>query len=295
MSKPLNQIVDDLPERSWTVRMLQALDFVVPGEWHNLVGFENTIKTLTGETDQKMIQKIGDRAIRLYNDQTQGYQRGLWLYQTVDSVQGLMGFAAMANKVGERFSMLSFLQSITPKSESTQAVDLGVKLVTELVAFCYINGFPGDSVKDFVKSLVNYNGEAKMRMAALICIDGLLPLGPNFVNKMTSMLQSSGVSDLESNERYQKIKTMLPGSTTSEQLGLVQEGAKSVSGWMTDFVNERKLTVDKVLGGLGSYMDYAENKLDYLAAFLDMTCNYYAHTGTQTVAKSAILRAVNEI
>lgn len=293
--KHLNEIVDALPAASWTVRMLQALDFVVPGEWQNLVGFENSIKTLTGETSPKMVQKIGDRAIKLYKESAQGYQRGLWLYQTVDSIQGLVGFTALVNKVGERFSMMSFLKSITPRSEKMQSIDLGLKVTTELVAFCYINGFPGDSIKDFVKALASYNGEAKMRMAALICVDGLLPLGPDFVSKLTSMLKSTGVSDLEKNERFQKVQSMIPGSGTAGQLEFIREGSKSVSDWMTSFVSERKLTVDKVLGGLGSYMDYAENKLDYLAAFLDLTCNYFEHTGTQTVAKSAILRAVNEI
>jgi len=64
--------------------MLRALDFVAPGQWQNLVGFENTIRTVTGETDESLIQQIGERAIYLYNDRSQGYQRAMWLYQTVD-------------------------------------------------------------------------------------------------------------------------------------------------------------------------------------------------------------------
>ena len=92
MSKPIYKIVDDLPSKSLTTRMLGALDWVVPGEWQNIVGFENTIKHVTGEKNEARIQKIGERAIALYNDKTQGYQTALWLYQTVDSVQGLGGF-----------------------------------------------------------------------------------------------------------------------------------------------------------------------------------------------------------
>ena len=53
--------------------MLDAVDAVAPGQWRNIVGFENTIKVITGETDQDLIQKIGERAIRLYNDRSQGY------------------------------------------------------------------------------------------------------------------------------------------------------------------------------------------------------------------------------
>src|SRR5689334_18156754 len=126
MSKPIYKLVDDLPAKSLTTRMLGALDWVVPGEWQNVVGFENTITHVTGERDQARIQKIGERAIALYNDKTQGYQTALWLYQTVDSVQGLGGFASFVNKIGESVSFLSFLRKITPEADTTQAVDFGV-------------------------------------------------------------------------------------------------------------------------------------------------------------------------
>src|SRR5262245_15263714 len=100
MAKPFYRIVDQLPENNLTVKMLRALDFVAPGTYRNLVGFEHTIKVLTGETDERMIQKIGERAVALYNDKGQGYQRALWLYQTVESMSNVLGFSALLNKVG---------------------------------------------------------------------------------------------------------------------------------------------------------------------------------------------------
>ena len=45
------ELVDDLPEQNLTVRMLRMLDSVAPGQWKNLVGFEHTIKALTGEKE----------------------------------------------------------------------------------------------------------------------------------------------------------------------------------------------------------------------------------------------------
>jgi hypothetical protein len=42
-------------------------------------------------------------------------------------------------------------------------------------------------------------------------------------------------------------------------------------------------------------MDVADDKLDFVAAALDMTLNYYEHTGVQTLARSLIARATNEI
>jgi hypothetical protein len=41
-------------------------------------------------------------------------------------------------------------------------------------------------------------------------------------------------------------------------------------------------------------VDVADDKLDYLAAFLDGTTNYFEHTGIQTVARTLINRAYAE-
>ena len=60
MSKPIYQVVDDLPTSNLTVRVLKALDWVVPGHWDNLVGFENTIKAVSGEDDPELVKKIGN-------------------------------------------------------------------------------------------------------------------------------------------------------------------------------------------------------------------------------------------
>ena len=167
-AKPIFELVDQLPTNNMTVYALKALDFVVPGQWQNLVGFDNTIRTITGETDEGVIQQVGERAIQLYNDPSQGYQRAMWLYQTVNSAGGALGAAALANKISERVSFLSFLDRVTPKADKAQTIDLSLKLVTELVAFCQINGIPGDSIGDFVASLGDYSGESLMRMAALV-------------------------------------------------------------------------------------------------------------------------------
>jgi hypothetical protein len=39
----------------------------------------------------------------------------------------------------------------------------------------------------------------------------------------------------------------------------------------------------------------SKDKLDYLGAFLDIAVKYYSHTGTQTLARRLIERAVAEI
>ncbi|MDZ8228253.1 hypothetical protein [Nostoc sp. ChiVER01] len=295
MSKSIVDLVDQLPTGGLTISMLNSLDFVAPGEWHNTVGFVNTIKTVTGEDDEDLIQQIGERAIYLFNDKSQGYQTALWLYQTVDGTDKALGTAALANKVGEKIPLLGFLNSVTPKPDKAQTIDLTLKLVAELVAFCQINGIPGDSIGDFVASLGEYSGESLIRMVALVCVDGLIPLGPDFISKAISGLNQTNPQELEKNSTFQNIKDVIPGNNAGSKLNFIGESFDSVKGWMSGIVSANNLTPQKVVHNLQSFADITDDKLDYLAAFLDVATNYYEHTGTQTLARRLIERAVAEI
>jgi hypothetical protein len=295
MSKPIFEAVDNLATGGITVMALNSLDFVIPGQWQNLVGFENTIKAVTGTDDQEYIQAIGERAVALYNDKSQGYQTAMWLYETVDTGSSALGAAAMANKIGEKIPLLGFLGNITPKADKAQTIDLSVKLVAEIVAFCQINGIPGDSIGDFLAALADYGGESLMRMTALVCFDGLIPLGPDFILKTFDNLNGMGPSDLEGNKTFQGIKDVIPGGDSAGQLGFVTQSFDSVKGWMSSFVTDRGLSPEVVVGNLRNFIEVSEDKLDYLGAFLDVSTNYYSHTGTQTLARRLIERAAAEM
>ena len=292
MSQKIQQLVDELPTGGLTISMLKALDFVAPGEWQNTVGFVNTIKTVTGEDDEDLIQQIGERAIYLFNDKSQGYQTALWLYQTVDNTDKVLGAAALANKIGEAIPLFGFLNSVTPKAEKAQTIDLTLKLVAEIVAFCQINGIPGDSIGDFIAALGEYGGESLIRMVALVCVDGLIPLGPHFINKA---LNGINPQDLAQNSTYQSIKDTIPGNGDAGKLDFIGESFDSVKGWMSNLVTSHNLTPQTITGNLQNFMQFSEDKLDYLGAFLDVATNYYEHTGTQTLARRLIERAVAEI
>jgi hypothetical protein len=295
MNKPIFQLVDELPTNNLTTKVLGMLDFVVPGQWNNLVGFDQTIRTVTGETDEALIQQIGERAVQLYNDSSQGYQRALWLYQTVDTSDKLLASGILANKVGEAIPLLGFLSNITLKAQKAQTIDFATKLVVELVAFCQINGIPGDSIGDFVASLADYSGESLMRIVALISLDGLIPLGPGFLDQALSTLSSLNTKDLESNPTFKSVSSLIPGDNSAGQLNFIGTSLDSVKGWINGFVSEHSLTQQSVLNPLKGFVDFSEDKLDYLAAFLDVSTNYYEHTGTQTLARRLIERAVAEI
>jgi len=295
MSKSIFERVDNLPKDNLTVKVLRALDIFLPGQWQNLTGFKQTIRQVTGETDDALIQQIGDRAVWLYNDKSQGYQRAMWLYETVDRTDAALGAAALANKMGEKVAFLGFLEKITPKAEKAQTIDLCVKLVVELIAFCQINGIPGDSIGDFVKSLADYSGESLMRMTALICLDALIPLGPDYLQKAADALNKLGTSDLESNQTFSAVKDSIPGKNASAKLDFIGRSFDSVKGWMRGYTADQGITLQKVSSSISKFVELTDDKLDYVAAFLDMSTNYYEHTGTQTLARRLIERAVAEI
>ncbi|MEL6495557.1 MAG: hypothetical protein AAFQ41_10615 [Cyanobacteria bacterium J06623_7] len=296
MSDSIFELVNNLPERNVTTMMLNSLDSIVPGEWENTVGFVNTIKKVTGEDDEDLIQQIGERAVSLYNDKSQGYRRAMWLYQTVDRSDKALGSAALANKVGNKIPLVGGLLSrVTPNPDKAQALDLSIKLVVELVAFCQINGIPGDSIGDFVGSLSDYSGESLMRMAALVCVDGLIPLGPDFLLKAQSTLSGIGPKDLESNSTFQGVSDSIPGGNSRGKLAFIGESFDSVKGWMSDFVRSKNLSPEKVMDNLQGFLEFSDSKLDYVAAFIDVSTNYYEHTGTQTLARRLIERAYDEV
>lgn len=296
MSQSISELADNLPESNLTIYTLKALDFVVPGEWKNIVGFENIVREVSGETDPNFIQDVTRRANELYNDKETGYQRSMWLYNTVDRTDATLATAALTNKIGGKIPLIgSLIDSITPKPDTAQTIDLSLKVVVELLAFCYINGIPGDSIGDFVKALNEYKKDSLMRMGALVCIDGLIPLGPDFTELLMNRLKELTPSSLDGNPIFSAIQKDIPGGNTSSQLDFITETVSSVQGWLDQFVDKRNLDPQKVANGIQSFIEFSDGKLDYLGAFLDMTTNYYSHTGTQTLARRIAERAVNEI
>ncbi len=64
---------------------------------------------------------------------------------------------------------------------------------------------------------------------------------------------------------------------------------------MDSFISDRGLTPEVVVNNLRGFIEFTDDKLDYLGAFLDVSTNYYEHTGVQTLARRLIERASAEI
>lgn len=295
MSKSIPEYVNSLRQRSVTVYVLRSLDFLVPGEWENITDFEEMVIKVTGEKDPALIKAVTNRADVLFRDRSERYRRAWNLYKTVDSTDRFLATAALANKVGERVRFLSFLDRITPKADKAQTIDFSMKLVVELTNFCLINGIPGDSIGDFVTALGDYSKDDLMRMSALVCLDGILPLGPDFTRVVLNRLDQMTPDDLEENRTYRQIRKDIPGQDTKSKLAFVLESVDQAKGWMQGFVDKNDLSSEKIYSSIQNFIDVNDNRLDYWSAFLDMTTNYYTHTGTQTIGRQIISRAVNEI
>jgi hypothetical protein len=123
----------------------------------------------------------------------------------------------------------------------------------------------------------------------------LIPLGPDFILRALETLGKMSPQDLEQNSTFKGVSSLIPGGNPAGQLGFINQSFDSVKGWMTDFVSSRGLTQDKVVNNLQNFVEISKDKLDYLGAFLDVSTNYYTHTGVQTLTRRLIERAVAEI
>lgn len=292
MGQSIIELVDQLPTDNITVKILKVLDFVVPGEWENLVGFDKTICSVTGNSYPEDIESIRARALELYEDPDQGYQTAIWIYQTLDNTDTAIAAAALADKVGDTFRWIPFLDKLTPKADTVQSIDLSIKLVGELIAHSKIHGL-GLNPVDFAASVKeNYHNEALMRMVALVAIDGLIPLGADFISKVRNSLEEGGESALANNPAKKVLSKSFP---EFEQLGFISNTFDAVGDWMHDLISSTGLSPESLFDRLGGVIEVADDKLDYVAAFLDASTNCYEHTGIQTVARHLIQRAAKEI
>jgi len=293
MTESLYAVLEALPQTSLTTHILDALDTFVPGEWRNITVFDEMVKDVTGESDEAIIQQVGERAMQLFADESTGYDRAISVFKGIDSASTVAGVAALASMAGQRFEILSFLSDVTPKPDTTQAIDAGVKLAGELVAFTLTNGLPGDSVSDFAGALVNYGKEEKIRLASWLAIDCVLPLGPDFILKILEALDGP-LESLQESRAFQFVSAHLPGGL-AEQRDTIKKNLEESRGHLEGMVASHGISQESVLAKVKEYVSLADDKLDLAAAALDLATNTFEHTGTQTVVRRVVARAYGEI
>lgn len=284
----ISTLVDKLPQRSITTMVLGALDFMVPGQWKTYPDFATMATEITGEKRPGKLQALCHHADQLYNNQQKGAQRAVWLYQSVDGSDRMLAAASLAHQLGDRVKILGFLSKVTPKPDTLQALDLAMKLTAEALAHLNMHGIKGENFSEFSRSLSDASNESQMRLAALAALDGVIPLGPDFVTKVTSVLEGASEGQFQQSGLFSKLLPLLPGGNLVES---VRAAFAASAGWLGGFTSSKGLTRDGLLSKLQGTLQLADGKLDTVASLLDVTTDYLSYTGTQTAARHCIVQS----
>ncbi|MCA9495143.1 MAG: hypothetical protein KC621_34685, partial [Myxococcales bacterium] len=283
----IQQQLAGLADAKVTPMVLGALDYVVPGEWTNVTSLDQAIEVYLGVTDPAEVARIKERSLALFHNEPH-YARAIKVFAAVDTADKVAAAAVAANQVGGALSFLSIFSKVTPKPDTTQAIDAALKLAAEVAAFALLRGLPVHSLAEaqaFPAALATYAKADMMRLAAWITIDGILPLGPAFIQKIGEIVRGVDTSILTSNPLFGSIKDLLPGGNPEEQKGFILSTLDSGAAYVSEFVAARGLTQQSLANQLGSLVNVADKGMDVLAATLDATTDYYTHTGLQSVAR----------
>ena len=288
----LSTELEQLSQSSLTTLSLSALDFIIPGSYKNVTNLEDMVREVTGETRVGRLQAIHNHIEDAYAEDS-GAQRAVWLFKLTDSADKAVAAASFANKVGSKIGVLSFLEKMTPKADTSQALDLCLKLTVEALAFLSLHGLSRNSVSNWTQSIGKsgtYSNESALRIGAIIALDALIPLGPDFLKKISQHAQSEK-SNWANNTLFKKISDFIPGVDIASKSGFVVDLVKNASGPIASVIDNTGLNREKVLGTLQNFTDVSDSKLDYLAAFLDASTNFVSHTGIQSVARHMVRKS----
>jgi hypothetical protein len=295
---PVLDALAAIPTDGLTVTALRTLDSIVPGEWDNVVDFDVFVRDFADSDNPAVLRQIAARAMDLQGNRR--YDRALLVYTTLDTVDQVAAGAAVASAVGGLLGGikgLGFLKTVTPKPETTQCLDAGLKLIAEVVAFGLLHGVPTTqkgSLTRFAGALEDYGRYDLMRIAAWVVFDGVVPLGADFLERVLGVWTDPRVTSALTGHRvFGALGDHIPGATTDHKRGFVTEALQTTGDWVGRFVAEKGITQSATLERLGGILRMAGHGGDYVAAALDASTAYYAHTGTQTVARTLARHAVD--
>lgn len=290
--------LEALPQDGLTVRALTMLDRFVPGEWDNCTSVDAMARDVCGaDAPPKLALQVAVQARQLALRDGDRYNRALQVYRLVDTVDQAAAGAVVAGKAAALFGSLGFMKKFTPKPDTTQALDAGAKLVGELVAFGSLNGMPSadpDGLARFAGALADYGRYDLVRIAAWVVFDGLVPLGPGFVQKVIGTWTDLASSEVAGNAAFKALAGQLPGETLDDKRGFAIQALERTGDWITRFVEDKGIRQQDVLAQLQSALGVADGGLDYVAAAIDASTDYFTHTGTQTVARAVVRDALQQ-
>jgi hypothetical protein len=290
--------LEALPTGGLTVQALQTLDRVVPGEWDNVTRFDAMVADICGpDAPPKLVAQVRLMAEAIERRDQSRFAQALQIYQVVDRVDqaaaAVSAAATAASAVKGLFggfgSFGKVLEEVTPKPDTTQAVDAGLKLVAELLAFSRLHGLPSmdaEGIAAFANALADYGRYDLIRIAAWVVFDGVLPLGPDFMTDITRTWKNLATSALSSNGLFDAVGDRIPGDSVQDKQGFIISTLETTGDWVNGFVQEKGLTQGGVMQQLDGLSGLGAGSMDMVAAAIDASTNITAHTGTQTVARA---------
>ena len=93
---------------------------------------------------------------------------------------------------------------------------------------------------------------------------------------------------------FQKIAGYLPGGAEGGK-ALIKSTIEGAGSHLTNFVATKGMTQESLLAKVKGFVEVSDDKLDLVAAALDMGTNYFEHTGIQTVSRALVTRAYGEL
>jgi hypothetical protein len=295
-SKLLDNELRQLSKSGITVTLMKTLDFVIPGDYNNSTQLTEMVRFVGKTTGAVRQTAIAKRAEELYAAD-EGAQRAIKLYKLTDKADKAVAAAALANKVGSRFKILSFLTKYTPKADTVQTIDLCLKMTVEAIAYLSLHGMSVEGIGDWAKMITqpdSYSNESALRIAAIIGFDGLIPLGPDFLGKVTDTINGDGIA-WKDNALFNQVSGFIPGGSLGEKTGFISNIISTASAPVEAFVSKTGLTREKMVESVKTFTDVSDDALDYVAAFLDASTNYMTQTGVQTVARKFAQEATEQV
>ena len=295
-NRDLDRELQQLSKSGMTVSLLKALDFVIPGDYNNSTQLRDMVRFVTNDPGAVRQTAIAKRAEELYAAD-EGSQRAVSLFKLTDKADKAVAAAALANKIGSRFKVLSFLTKFTPKADTAQTIDLCLKLTVEALSYISLHGMSVTGITDWAKMISQpdrYSNESALRLAGIIGFDGLVPLGPDFLGKVTDTISDGGVA-WKDNALFQQVAGFIPGGSVDEKQGFIQNIVSSASAPVDAFITRTGLTREKVVDSVKAFTDVSDDALDYVAAFIDASTAYMSQTGVQSVARHCVQKAMAEV
>ena len=123
-----------------------------------------------------------------------------------------------------------------------------------------------DGLARFTGALADYARYDLVRIGAWVVFDGLVPLGPDFVQKIVGTWKDLASNDVAGNAAFKALAGKLPGDSMDDKRGFAIQALDKTGEWVTRFVEDKQLTQQGALQSLQGALKVADGGLDYVAA-----------------------------